>query len=76
MTLITRPMTLSALVALASQAASPAWAQEVQARVISSTAVIQQVAVPRKQCTNTPVTTTTAPSGAGASSSSWEARRR
>ena len=72
MTLLTRPMTLSALVALvalvalASLAVSPARAQEVQARVISSTAVIQQVAVPRQQCTNTPVTTTTAPSGAGA----------
>ena len=69
MTLLTHPLTLSAhvvLMALASLAASPARAQEVQARVISSTAVIQQVAVPRQQCTNTPVTTTTAPSGAGA----------
>ena len=66
MTSFPRPMTLSALVALASLAVSPARAQEVQARVISSTAVIQQVAVPRQQCTNTPVTSTSGPSGAGA----------
>ena len=66
MTPFTRSMTLPALVALASLASSPAQAQEVQARVISSTAVIQQVAVPRQQCTNTPVTSTSGPSGAGA----------
>ena len=66
MTSVTRFMTLPALVALASLAFSPAQAQEVQARVISSTAVIQQVAVPRQQCTNTPVTSTSGPSGAGA----------
>jgi uncharacterized protein YcfJ len=66
MTPFTRSMTLPALVALAGLASSPAQAQEVQARVISSTAVIQQVAVPRQQCTNTPVTSTSGPSGAGA----------
>ncbi|MEY3486004.1 MAG: hypothetical protein RL075_9, partial [Pseudomonadota bacterium] len=66
MTPLTRIITLPALVALASLAASPAQAQEIQARVISSTAVIQQVAVPRQQCTSTPVTSTAPPSGAGA----------
>lgn len=66
---MTRSITLPALVAvvaLASLAVSPAQAQEIQARVISSTAVIQQVAVPRQQCTSTPVTSTAPPSGAGA----------
>jgi len=66
MTPLTRIITLPALAALASLAASPAQAQEIQARVISSTVVIQQVAVPRQQCTNTPVTSTAPPSGAGA----------
>ena len=66
MTTLTRSITLPALLALASLAVSPARAQEIQARVISSTAVIQQVAVPRQQCTNTPVTTNAPPSGAGA----------
>jgi uncharacterized protein YcfJ len=45
--------------------ATGAQAQEIMARVISSTAVIQQVAVPRQQCTSTPVTSQTT-SGAGA----------
>jgi uncharacterized protein YcfJ len=45
--------------------ASGAQAQEILARVISSTAVIQQVAVPRQQCTTTAVTSQTT-SGAGA----------
>ena len=66
MTTLTRSITLPALVALAGLAVSPAQAQEIQARVISSTAVIQQVAVPRQQCTNTPVTSNAPPSGAGA----------
>ena len=66
MTTLTRSITLPTLVALAGWAGSPAQAQEIQARVISSTAVIQQVAVPRQQCTNTPVTTNAPPSGAGA----------
>ena len=66
MNTLTRSITLPTLVALASLAVSPAQAQEIQARVISSTAVIQQVAIPRQQCTNTPVTTNAPPSGAGA----------
>jgi uncharacterized protein YcfJ len=66
MTTLTRSITLPALLALSSLAVSPVQAQEIQARVISSTAVIQQVAVPRQQCTNTPVTSTAPPSGAGA----------
>jgi len=66
MTTLTRSITLPALVALASLTVSQAQAQEIQARVISSTAVIQQVAMPRQQCTNTPVTSNAPPSGAGA----------
>ena len=66
MTTLTPSLTLPAWVALASLVGSPAQAQEIQARVISSTAVIQQVAVPRQQCTNTPVTSVAPPSGAGA----------
>lgn len=44
----------------------PAWAQEVLARVLSSTAVMQQVAVPRQVCTTQPVIQQSQPSGAGA----------
>jgi len=58
---------LSTLVASGLTAATGlAQAQEILARVISSTAVIQQIAVPRQQCTNTPVTSQVPPSGAGA----------
>ncbi len=53
----------SALLALASTGAS---AQDILARVISSTAVTQQVAVPRQYCNTAPVVTQSAPSGAGA----------
>lgn len=41
-------------------------ATDIMARVISSTPVVQQVAVPRQVCTNQPVVTSSAPSGAGA----------
>ncbi|MFM8623620.1 MAG: glycine zipper 2TM domain-containing protein [Betaproteobacteria bacterium] len=44
----------------------PASAQEVMARVLSSTAVMQQVAVPRQVCTTQPVIQQSQPSGAGA----------
>ncbi len=55
-----------AALALAALSAGAVQAQEVLARVISSTAVIQQVAVPRQQCTTAPVVSQSAPSGAGA----------
>jgi uncharacterized protein YcfJ len=41
-------------------------AQEIMARVLSSTAVIQQVAVPRQVCTTSAVVSQAPPSGAGA----------
>lgn len=52
--------------ALAALSAGAVQAQEVLARVVSSTAVIQQVAVPRQHCTTAPVVSQSAPSGAGA----------
>lgn len=62
------PYSLSlTFVVLASAGASPVWAQE-QGRVISSTPVIQQVAVPRQVCTTEQVVSSTPAnkSGAGA----------
>lgn len=47
-------------------AAAGAQAQEVMARVLSSTAVMQQVAVPRQVCTSQQVIQQGQPSGAGA----------
>jgi uncharacterized protein YcfJ len=58
-----------ALVALAltgSMASMSGSAQEVMARVLSSTAVMQQVAVPRQVCTTQQVVQPGQPSGAGA----------
>ncbi len=46
--------------------AGGAQAQEVMARVLNSTAVVQQVAVPRQVCTQQPVVQQGQPSGAGA----------
>ena len=54
------------LVAVATAAASPAFAQQENARVISSTPVIQQVAVPQQVCSQQPVVTRAQSSGAGA----------
>ena len=55
------------LLSLALCAASaPALAQEVMARVLSSTAVMQQTAVPRQVCTTQQVIQQGQPSGAGA----------
>lgn len=51
---------------LLASASAGAAAQDILARVISSTAVNQQVAVPRQSCTSTPVITQSPPSGAGA----------
>lgn len=55
--------TLTALLVLTSTGAN---AQDILARVISSTAVTQQVAVPRQYCNTAPVVTQSEPSGAGA----------
>ena len=57
---------LSTLVAAAGFAAMPASAMDILARVISSTPVVQQVAVPRQVCNNQPVMTQAPKSGAGA----------
>ena len=46
--------------------AASAQAQDILARVISSTPVMQQIAVPRQYCSNTPVVTQSPNSGAGA----------
>jgi uncharacterized protein YcfJ len=57
---------LSTIAAAAGLAAVPASATDILARVISSTPVVQQVAVPRQVCTNQPVITQSPNSGAGA----------
>ena len=53
-------------VAAASLAGSPAMAVDIMARVISSTPVVHQVAIPRQVCNNEVVTTQAPKSGAGA----------
>lgn len=62
----TATLRFATIAALAALSAGAAQAQEVLARVVSSTAVIQQVAVPRQVCTTAPVVSQSAPSGAGA----------
>ena len=59
-------LALAALALTGSTASMPGLAQEVMARVLSSTAVLQQVAVPRQVCTTQPVIQQGQPSGAGA----------
>lgn len=54
------------LVLSASLAVPQVWAAEILARVISSTPVVQQVAVPRQVCNNQQVVTESQKSGAGA----------
>ncbi len=61
-----KSITLSTVIAALASTSAPAIAQEVQARVLSSTAVLQQVAVPRQVCTTQPVVQSSQPSGAGA----------
>ena len=56
----------SSLAMLAALSASPASAMDILARVISSTPVAQQVAVPRQVCNNQQVITQAPKSGAGA----------
>ncbi len=57
---------VSAAGALAALACLPASATDIMARVISSTPVVQQVAVPRQVCSNQPVVFQQPNSGAGA----------
>ncbi len=61
-----KALVLSTLAAAAGFAAVPASAMDILARVISSTPVVQQVAVPRQVCSNQPVITQSPNSGAGA----------
>ncbi len=61
-----KPLALTAAALAASFAAVPAQAMDILARVISSTPVVQQVAVPRQVCTNQAVVTEAPKSGAGA----------
>jgi uncharacterized protein YcfJ len=61
-----KALVLSTLAAAAGLAAVPASAMDILARVISSTPVVQQVAVPRQVCSNQPVITQAPNSGAGA----------
>ncbi len=57
---------ISALGAMAALACLPASAMDILARVISSTPVVQQVAVPRQVCNNQPMIVQSPSSGAGA----------
>ena len=61
-----KSIALSLTLAGLAATGTPALAQEVLARVLSSTAVMQQVAVPRQVCTTQPVVQQSQPSGAGA----------
>ena len=61
-----KALVLSTLAAAAGLAVAPASAQDILARVISSTPVVQQVAVPRQVCNNEAVITQAPKSGAGA----------
>jgi len=61
-----KTLLVSAVGALAALACIPASAVDIMARVISSTPVVQQVAVPRQVCSNQPVVFQQPNSGAGA----------
>lgn len=61
-----KTLVISTVAAAAGLAALPASATDILARVISSTPVVQQVAVPRQVCSNQPVITQAPKSGAGA----------
>lgn len=65
-TLVSNSVGTFALLGLGALAASPAFAMDVLARVISSTPVVVQVSVPRQVCTQQPVMVQGQPSGAGA----------
>lgn len=64
--MMNRNFVLGFITVASGVAAAPVAAQEVLARVLTSTAVMQQVAVPRQVCTTQPVIQQTQPSGAGA----------
>ena len=57
---------IASAVAAAALASAPASAMDILARVISSTPVVQQIAVPRQVCANETVATQAPKSGAGA----------
>ena len=61
-----KALLISTLAAAAGLAAAPASAEDILARVISSTPVVQQVAVPRQVCNNEAVIMQAPKSGAGA----------
>ncbi len=61
-----KALVISTVAAAAGLAAVPASATDILARVISSTPVVQQVAVPRQVCSNQAVVTQAPKSGAGA----------
>src|SRR5437867_3930626 len=61
-----KTLVISAVAAAAGLAAVPVSAADILARVISSTPVVQQVAVPRQVCSNQAVVTQAPKSGAGA----------
>ncbi len=61
-----KTLVISTVAAAAGLASVPASATDILARVISSTPVVQQVAVPRQVCSNQPVITQAPKSGAGA----------
>jgi uncharacterized protein YcfJ len=63
---ITTSIALPALLTFGALCSFQAQAQEVQARVITSTAVIQQIAVPRQVCSTSAVVSEAPKSGAGA----------
>lgn len=63
---MTFPVLLPVMGLLALGSTGAAHAQEEQGRVLSSTPVVQQVAVPREVCSNESVTYQGQPSGAGA----------
>ncbi|MHB1249461.1 MAG: glycine zipper 2TM domain-containing protein [Polaromonas sp.] len=63
---LVKTLGMSTVAAAASLAALPASAIEILARVISSTPVVQQVAMPRQVCNNQAVITQAPKSGAGA----------
>lgn len=63
---LTKTLAASSVVAAVGLACSPAFAMDILAPVISSTPVVQQVAVPRQVCSDQAVITQAPKSGAGA----------
>ena len=61
-----KPLVISTVAAAAALSALPASAMDIMARVISSTPVVQQVAVPRQVCNNQQFITEAPKSGGGA----------